>query len=319
MKYLPIAWLSLLMIMTACSKDIDIFTPNDPLQLQQTKDSLAFAQFQDLAKPDAQRWTWDVTEAQNISISEEAYIQFPAAAFVDADQLPVSGDIDVTVTSSLTPGKLLLSNIACLADDQPLEMAGVLEIQATQQGKLLQLAEGLSITVKLAASQSSDQFSVYLNDAEADHWVTANSLYTEGDFTVYADEFYDAVQDRWITAHRFQIPRLGRIASARPIAMDNGTTSVCLEVPEAFRTANTRVFAVITALNSMVPLYLEDGNFCSVALPTGATAEFVLVGAFEDNFYYDRISMDLVHNIQTEVLDPGIYSVDDLIILLSSF
>lgn len=321
MKDLHLVVLCLVMLLQSCSKDIDIFTPNNPVQTQQVRDSLALLQFDDLARPEALIVSYDVSEAREIKTSELLTIQIPEDAFVFQDQSLVSGIVQIELLPVLDPSRMLLRGISCLADGLPLHICGMVEVIASQEGKVLALATGKRINIVTPVGTVANGMEVFLGTGSGNHvnWELANVLHPGDEFPITETELYDPQEAAWKMALQFGTPQTGWIACGEVVPANSGNTELCVELPEAFVGGNTNVYVVFQSFNSVVKLEWNGTHFCNPALPTGEALELLMVGVKDGNHYYDRISMELNDSVQFEMLDPAVYAVEDIIYLLSSF
>ncbi|MEN0006680.1 MAG: hypothetical protein AAF798_21175, partial [Bacteroidota bacterium] len=161
------------------------------------------------------------------------------------------------------------------------------------------------------------QLEVYI--AEANNWVKAIEQYADFDLEVTKDEEFNSTQDQWIAVYQFSIPTIGRLAIGRLVEATQGKSDICFDLPSPLEYPIAKVFAVSNTLNSVVQLDWREVQYCTADLLAGTTFEFVFIGVFEEQYYYDRISMDLLNTSQTAFFNPSIYAAEDIVLLLNSF
>lgn len=99
---------------------------------------------------------------------------FKANAFVDASGKPVAGDVDIRYREFRNPVDVFVAGIPMQYDSAgqtyQFESAGMMEIAAFMNGKVVYLDKNKPVEVQFASAQSGSQFSVYEFDTAAGNW-----------------------------------------------------------------------------------------------------------------------------------------------------
>ena len=73
---------------------------------------------------------------------------FPAEAFVDGSGSPVTGNVDVSVTEITNVSEMILSGMMTNSDQGPLSSQGAFNVEVSQNGQPLKLADGSTFTIE---------------------------------------------------------------------------------------------------------------------------------------------------------------------------
>jgi hypothetical protein len=110
-----------------------------------------------------------------ITHASGSQLTFPANAFVDANGKPVSGNIDIRYREFRDPADIFLAGIPMQYDSagQTLQFqsAGMMEVAAFQDGKVVYLDQNKSVEVQFASNNSGNQFNIYQFDTTAGNWM----------------------------------------------------------------------------------------------------------------------------------------------------
>lgn len=115
------------------------------------------------------------THARVIRTEKGSRIHIPASAFVMKETgVAVTGNVTLTIAEFLTQGEILSSGIPMVyytpeGDTANFESAGMFEIRAFQDGKVLELAQGKEIQVELATDVVG-AFEFYEFDESTNNW-----------------------------------------------------------------------------------------------------------------------------------------------------
>ena len=135
--------------MTACKKDDPIETninsnsnssnPGDNAELVNELKSYA---------PVEQNQTKNSDEVITFTTEKGNEIIFPARAFVDGSGNAVTGNVDISVTEITNVSEMILSGMMTNSDQGPLSSQGEFNIEVSQNGQPLELAEGSTFTIE---------------------------------------------------------------------------------------------------------------------------------------------------------------------------
>jgi hypothetical protein len=125
---------------------------------------------------DAEVFTLRGTHARLIRTEKGTRIHIPSSAFVmEETGEAVTGIVTLSITEFLTHGEILSSGIPMVyytpeGDTANFESAGMFEIRAFQDGKVLELADGKEIEVEFATDVEGP-FEFYAFDESTNNWV----------------------------------------------------------------------------------------------------------------------------------------------------
>ena len=144
---------------------------NEAIALAVKQDiSPAFSEFD----VEAQTVTVKGTEAQSLELPSGSSIDVPAAAFVDADGKAVEGDVDIVFREFHNAAEIIASGIPMkvMGEDGEegwMQTAGMYEINGSQNGNPIFIAEGKSLNVNLV-SDVDGEYGFWNFDEEAGNW-----------------------------------------------------------------------------------------------------------------------------------------------------
>lgn len=135
--------------LTACKKPTPIYTDVDSSnEISLTEDLKAYA-------PQAQQFSFNSDEVIKITTAKNNVIVFPKHAFAYTGT-PVTGVVNISVTEITTKSEMILSDVLTNSDQGPLESQGEFLVEAFQNNKKLELAEGASFTIESGGAYSTE-------------------------------------------------------------------------------------------------------------------------------------------------------------------
>ena len=109
-----------------------------------------------------------------ISLENGTTIQVPANAFVDANQQPVKGKVEIEYREFHTPSQIIASGIPMTYDSagssHQFVSAGMFEIQGKCEGEEVFIADDKSLQVNMASFQDGDDYNFYSLDESNGQW-----------------------------------------------------------------------------------------------------------------------------------------------------
>lgn len=126
--------------LTSCEKDNSISEENKKVETFLTDELKQFAPELVTTKSNSDELIRIVTEKGNI-------IVFPRKAF-SFNGVPVTGDVEITVTEMSTKSEIIFSDLMTNSDEGPLDSRGEFNIKVSQNGNELQLADGVEFTIE---------------------------------------------------------------------------------------------------------------------------------------------------------------------------
>lgn len=128
---------------------------------------------------DKKSFTFPNRKQQEFYLASGTVIQVPQNCFVDKSGTVVSGDIDLFFEEFLSAGSIISSQINMKYDSaghkSNFESAGMFRINAFQKGEILFIAQGKSINVSLATTDTDRNFNSYYSTANGDDWTYLNN------------------------------------------------------------------------------------------------------------------------------------------------
>lgn len=112
------------------------------------------AELHDLTLKASEYFRIDPTKASEVQGREGTIVRIPAGALVTEKLAPARGPVWVELKECYSTADLLLSNLSTMSsNDELLETAGIVLVQASAQGLPLRVAEGHSIQVDMPAAR----------------------------------------------------------------------------------------------------------------------------------------------------------------------
>lgn len=125
-------------------------------------------------------FTVNADNGDTITLTEGTQIFIPAGIFVNTKGEPVKGDVQLHYRAFYSPGEIIASGITMFYDSANAEhvftTAGMFEINGTQNGNPIRIAEGKSIDMDFASSRDDQTYSFYQLDTAKAEWkyITTN-------------------------------------------------------------------------------------------------------------------------------------------------
>ncbi|MGL4596785.1 MAG: hypothetical protein ACRCYO_04620 [Bacteroidia bacterium] len=119
-----------------------------------------------------------VSQGGVLKFATGSQLKFPKNAFVDASGKAVSGQVDIRFREFHDAVDFFLSGIPMTYDSAgtkyQFESAGMVEVAAFQNGKVVYLKPGEKVEVELASPQTGKNYNVYRLDTAARNWIYLN-------------------------------------------------------------------------------------------------------------------------------------------------
>ncbi|MEZ4954590.1 MAG: hypothetical protein R2825_13560 [Saprospiraceae bacterium] len=122
----------------------------------------------------AQHLTVKGTDAQTLQLSSGSSIDVPAAAFVNANGSPVTGDVDIAFREFHNAAEIIASGIPMKVfkengKEEWMQSAGMYEINGSQNGQPVFVAPGKTLNVNLV-SEVDGAYDFWKFDEESGNW-----------------------------------------------------------------------------------------------------------------------------------------------------
>lgn len=318
MRRLLVCFWGMMLMVSSCHKDIDVF---EPINLDQGN----IERFFDAIQSNPLVATWNAAEEYIILTPNNSQIIIPANSLVRPDGVKVSGTVQANIIEIANKGSLVRNRVQTLTGtgDSLLESELVLSIHIYQEGTLLQIESGESIRVLSSLLTYAPNLKLFWGtetDIRPLYWVDSNNA-----TGIQPVEMVDPTQNRIVEGVEITVSQLGWISCATIIEQQAGNdfSVVCLELPQGFNLKNTAAFLVMQDFNTIVPLNEsgEEGQYilCKGYLPSSLKAEVLVVAeADEDEYLFGRefaiISENLTINIVPErtILSDIIQTLEEL-------
>ncbi|MBU0764668.1 MAG: hypothetical protein KJ607_07530, partial [Bacteroidetes bacterium] len=125
-------------------------------------------------QPEFNRFTADASAGAELSIPSGTTIIIPENAFADSSGNPVNGIVDIRYREFHDAVDILLSGIPMKYEtgdkSRNMQTAGMFEIHADKDGRELRIADGKSITVRMASYETGNEYSFFCLDESARKW-----------------------------------------------------------------------------------------------------------------------------------------------------
>lgn len=263
----------LVLLLTACGRDYDTFTPVQQLPLDNSPSALQ-ALLAVLA-PTSTLHTWPASSEKQIEAEGQVVFTIPANALVKMDGAAVEGTVEARFFQLRTRGEWVGSYLSMVSsEDQLLDFRAVYHIELQQDGERLRLAPGASIDIHWPASEANAAHRLFLGQPSGQQvggWADNG--------TPEMGTVYDKESHVWREVWRTQSTRtswmgLGHLQAA---GGDNATLKVAL--PSGYNGYNTMVYAILSSPSTVVALSAAsiEGQylFSTSKVPQGQYVELV--------------------------------------------
>lgn len=299
-KILLYLLLSTLATVWGCRKDVEKFIPYTPTQEDL---SLLFQQAPGPSTHTVFPFGGSIPDTTLTTASGvRVFLADTENLFADNAGTPVPcstcPDLKVTVTTVLSKGDLMARRLPTVAapGGQMLESAGAVQVQATCQGKTLQLLPGRYIKVQVPAPTVQSGMEVYTGATDGTNNLTGWN--GTGSAAFWAEwPLGGGIQQ---TGYEL-IAQLGWSNCARPVVEQ--TAQFCVTLPEQFSALNTRAFLVFDNIRSVAEMKGEDNTstFCFDEAPVGYPVKIVIVSKTGGQYWLAQKPWELGQNANLPV------------------
>ena len=286
-------------IVTGCHENIDVFLPTNSSQ-SPLEDGVIDRLFSDL-DPEVSTIELNAAEAAVWTSSHGLSLNIPANAFMSMDgEMVEEGVIELNLVELLSAGQMIIHDKPNVASGVVLEAAGNLYLEATSDDLPLQLAPGKLIEVRLPGvsveSGLSSSMELFWGNNQNPAFFNWEPFDNE-ELTVQLVEYFDSLAMEDYQAYQFVTDRMGWIGCGAPVPENVPVTTLCVDLPNGFVSANTAVYAVFQNFKGAVKLFNDEAvasnTFCIGKLPTATDVLIVvLTEAGDDNYYFGN---SLIH------------------------
>lgn len=117
----------------------------------------------------------NATQEQMITSETGSQIRIPAHAFVDADGLPIEGNVQILYREMHTPEDFFVAGIKMEYDSAGvqynLESAGMIDIRGIKHGTDIFIAPNKAISIDLVSNRAGTHYNLYYLDTVQQNWV----------------------------------------------------------------------------------------------------------------------------------------------------
>ncbi len=240
-----------------------------------------------LAKGEGQALTYnlDANRLTTIVSPNGVRFTFPPFCFSDANGQPVNGEVRFLLREVFGKSQMVLSNLMATSEDRLLESAGQFLLQATQNGKPLQLAEPVTVEMpvipslsnKIAVKLFQGSYSTMqaFNDDNIFDWQLVNNRALPIRKVSGKKYFrFDIKAFNWYGCHYFYPKK-----SARAMVSACAVSAI-----EAFD--DHLAYLVFDDIPSAARMYFNGNRFIALNIPTNLAAQVVLFAMKDEQLYY---------------------------------
>ena len=170
--------LVVLVALQSCQSESGDATASNNVKIQtlvenEAKERGILPPFEDIDVPFSD-YTVDVSQGRTITTESGTTIIIPKGAFKDADGNPVKGNVDIAYREFHDAAAIIASGIPMTnaEGDKYMETAGMFEINGSQNGQEVNIADNKEIEVKMASFVEGENFDFFRFDKKACNWET---------------------------------------------------------------------------------------------------------------------------------------------------
>ncbi len=299
--YLFYVLLSTLAAGWGCRRDVEEFRPYTPTQenldlfLTQAPDATQHTVFNfSGAIPDT-----TLTTASGVRV----FLADTEQLFADDSGTPVPCSscpaLKVEVTTVISKGDMVARGLPTVRfpDLKMLESAGLVRVQASCQGKPLQLLSNPDRYLKVQIPNDAPQTGMKVFSGKTDAgallgWEATNS---EAFFADWPKPNNPNLQQ---SGYELIVRQLGWTNCARPLTEQS--SPFCVSLPEQFTALNARVFLVFQTVKAVAELDGADDShdFCYAAAPLGYPVTVLVVGKTGGQYWLAQKFTEIGSNVQ---------------------
>ena len=305
--------------LTACKKDIDIYIPGEEIIGNSDQLVASSANILNVLRPEPNTYSWDASQEYWFQTTGQTTLSFPANAFIHADGEPAIGTVEAEIIEVFTKGDMILYNTPTTSNGRILESAGELFFHISQNGNPLQFAPGkrmhVAIDIPLEDADFNHAMELFLGTEDEEgyfNWVEADQGVADSS-TVFAEAVIDSMTLLPISmAYSFVSEHVNWLSVDALVDLPNGGKEVCVFLPAKYDGNNAVNFAVLSSTNSVVQLKWDSSSeaFCAESFPVNEEITIISVAERIDGNYMlgtttAITSEDLEINIAPSIKSPG--------------
>lgn len=119
-------------------------------------------------RPAVQQYSIKPTKTQKIKSTNGTEVLIPANSFIDGYGNLVTENVEIEIIEAVELTDFLTCNLQTLSNDQVLESAGMLFIDAKSNGQSLRLAEGQKISISMPMMKAEPGFQMFTGKTDED-------------------------------------------------------------------------------------------------------------------------------------------------------
>ncbi len=312
--------LSVLLLVASCRKDTDVFHVDEEIIIGSSQWTGQISNFYAEVDDAHQSYTFNAAFAATFRTTQQTEFHFNPYAFSTEAGVIVDGSIHFDVLQVESRGDLVLHNISTLVDGQVMELSSLYEVEALKGNLPLRLANGEHLEFTFPTEVSPTHQELIYGDVHQDG-VIFSSADTQGNSSISPTEIFDEGEDVWRMAITSKSNQLGWFGCGQKIDAPEGTTTICVNLPEGFNHFNSAVFLVFEDYWSVVKLQGSvDGSFCTDHIPVGAEVKIVSISEREPgNFYLDFKDIIMAEGLENVVnLQPESTPLNEIMVWIQS-
>ena len=175
--------LAVLIVLQSCQNEGSDATASKEMKVQEmvteAKERGVLPPFENVDVPYA-NYTVDVSKGRTIQTETGTTIIIPKGAFKDADGNPVKGKVDIMYREFHDAAAIIASGIPMTNAEgsKYMETAGMFEINGSQNGQTIEIANDKEIEVKMGSFVEGENFDFFHFDTKACNWETKGNSKT---------------------------------------------------------------------------------------------------------------------------------------------
>lgn len=313
---------TMLIVFNGCYKDIENFEPYEVPEVEITGDIEDFYSM----IPDYGITKTIRADERALFVTENGtVVEIAANSFEIPGEDIAAADIDLRFIELLKPSLFALEGLPTLSDKQLLKTEGVFRVEATKDGKELNLKEGKGIKIRLPDDTPSEDALLFEATGEGEdfNWNALNDQATtpfgEVNIAEWAFE-QNAGIDTFVAGYgyEFNCPLWKWINVDIFVEIpESDRTSVCIDLSEIYTDQNTVAFMLFKDIESILTLQPNSDKmqFCEPygATPIGFKVYFIVISNQGEDVFHFALQDATIEKDHVEIISPEEKSLDDII------
>ncbi|MBK7128921.1 MAG: hypothetical protein IPM74_02920 [Crocinitomicaceae bacterium] len=215
-------------------------------------------------------------------------IGVPANSFVTASGSPVTGSITISLVEILDQSNMILMDMPTTSGTNVLVSGGQLNVNASQSGSTIYLADNASISVMVPTDAYDSNMQLFdgVVDSNGDvDWIlSTDDSSGMADSVIFVPDSSGGIYGAFYY-FEWSDSSLGWINCDYFYNNPDGTTSITIDLAADYNQTNTAVYLHFSSINSISGVYYNGADFIALGSPINEAVTIVCISEISGQYY----------------------------------